>query len=68
MADHSGVSDPISPKADSSSVLDPMHICAQRTKPEKNNKYAKRVGAKTAKKLELDVNSEFVLSPADATT
>ena len=43
-------------------------VCATRTKPVNNAKYAKRVGAKKAKKLELDKNSEFVLSQADATT
>ena len=42
-------------------------VFANRTKPEKNNKYQKRVGAKTAKKLELAENSAFELSPADAT-
>ena len=47
---------------------DPMLICANRTKPANSNKYAKRVGAKQAKKLELSENAEFVLSPKDATT
>ena len=42
-------------------------VFAKRTKPEKSNKYQKRLGAKTAKKLELAENSAFELSPADAT-
>ena len=42
-------------------------VFANRTKPEKSSKYQKRVGAKTAKKLELAENSSFELSPADAT-
>ena len=47
---------------------DPMLICANRTKPANSNKYAKRVRAKQAKKLELAENAEFVLSPKNATT
>ena len=43
-------------------------IFATRTKPVKNNKFAKRVGAKTAKKLELAANAESTLSAQDATT
>ena len=43
-------------------------IFAARTKPINQNKYQKRVGAKKAKKLELDKNADFTLSPADATT
>ena len=43
-------------------------ICANRTKPVNSNKYQKRLGAKKAKKLELDQNAEFTLSQADATT
>ena len=54
--------------ANPSIVSDPMHICANRTKPVQNAKFQKRVGAKKAKKLELDADSEFVLSPQDATT
>jgi hypothetical protein len=42
-------------------------IHATRTKPVEQNKYKKRLGAKKAKKLEIAENSEFVLSPADAT-
>jgi hypothetical protein len=41
-------------------------IFAQRTKPEKN-KFQKRVGAKTAKRLEIAENAAFELEPADAT-
>ena len=37
------------------------------TKPVKSGKFQKRVGAKTAKKLELAEKSAFELSPADAT-
>lgn len=43
-------------------------IFATRTKPVKNNKFAKRVGAKTAKNLELAANPKFTLSPQDVTT
>ena len=43
-------------------------ILAARTKPENNAKYKKRVGAKTAKKLEMSENGTHALSPADATT
>ena len=43
-------------------------IFAARTKPVKNGKYQKRVGAKKAKKLELAANSDFNLTPQDATT
>ena len=43
-------------------------VFATRTKPVKTNKYQKRLGAKKAKKLELAANSEFTLSPQDATT
>ena len=50
----------------------PMDVSALRsmavTKPVKSGKFQKRVGAKTAKKLELAENSAFELSPADATT
>ena len=49
---------------DLDALLQPVFV----TKPVKSNKYQKRVGAKTAKKLELAENSEFELSPADATT
>ena len=42
-------------------------VFATRTKPVDSNKYKKRLGAKTAKKLELSENSAFELSPADAT-
>jgi hypothetical protein len=54
-------------------VEDPMDvdslrpICAARTKPVAKAKFQKRVGAKTAKKLELAENSAFELEPADAT-
>ena len=43
-------------------------VFATRTQLVNQNKYQKRVGAKKAKKLELDNNSAFTLSPADATT
>ena len=46
----------------------PRSLFATRTKPLNQNKYQKRMGAKKAKRLELDKNSEFTLSPADATT
>lgn len=52
---------------------DPMEIhaigpiCAARTKPVAKAKFQKRVGAKTAKKLEIAENSAFELSPTDAT-
>ena len=39
---------------------------AKRTKPV-GNKYQKRVGAKKAKKLEVDQNSSGALNPDDAT-
>ena len=42
-------------------------IFATRTKPVKSGKYQKRMGAKKATKLELGANSEFILSPTDAT-
>ena len=61
------VSSPSPPSAaamDLDALLQPVFV----TKPVKSNKYQKRVGAKTAKKLELAENSEFELSPADATT
>ena len=49
-------------------VDDPSQpVFAARTKPADSNKYKKRLGAKTAKKLELSENSAFELSPADAT-
>ena len=40
---------------------------ATRTLPISTNKYKKRVGAKTAKKLEMSEHSEFTLSREDAT-
>ena len=43
--------------AEPSDVSDPMHICANRTKPVQNNNDQKRVGAKKAKKLELSADS-----------
>ena len=43
-------------------------LMAARTKPNKNNKYAKRVGAKKAKKLEITSDSSFTLNADDATT
>ena len=43
-------------------------IFATRTPPANKNKYQKRMGAKKAKKLELDQSSEFTLNSADATT
>ena len=42
-------------------------VCANRTKPVQSNKFAKRIGAKTAKNIELAKNADFTLSPADAT-
>ena len=39
---------------------------ATRTKPATTNKYAKRVGAKKAKQLELDDRSKYTLSAQDA--
>ena len=57
---------PLAPMASSPmDVDDPQPLCV--TKPVKSAKYQKRVGAKTAKKLELAENSAFELSPADAT-
>ena len=44
----------------------PIMSAAKRTKPV-GNKYQKRVGAKKAKKLEVDQNSSGALSPSDAT-
>ena len=41
-------------------------VFATRAKPVKNNKFAKRVGAKTTKKLELAKNAAFTLSSGDA--
>ena len=46
---------------------DGRQIFAARTKPLTTNKFQKRVGAKTAKKLELAENAAFELEPADAT-
>ena len=43
-------------------------IFAARTPPANQNKFQKRVGAKKAKRLELDKNADFTLSPSDATT
>ena len=43
-------------------------IFAARTKPVTNAKHKKRVGAKTAKKLEMSENGTHALSPQDATT
>ena len=44
------------------------YVCAvTRTKPATTNKYAKRVGAKKAKRLELDDRSEYTFSSQDAT-
>jgi hypothetical protein len=48
-------------------VDEPLPVFAARTKPVTSNKFKKRLGAKTAKKLELSENSEFELAPADAT-
>ena len=59
---HSPENDPM--EVDSSH----SQIFAARTKPVKPNKFQKRVGAKTAKKLELAENAAFELEPADATT
>ena len=42
-------------------------IFATRTKPLKKHQGQKRIGAKKAKKLEIDPDSSFHLSPADAT-
>ena len=42
-------------------------FAATRTKPATTNKYAKRVGAKKAKRLELDDRSEYTLNSQDAT-
>ena len=44
-----------------------QQIFAARTKPVEANKYKKRLGAKTAKKLELSEDAAFELSPSDAT-
>ena len=55
------------PNAADSQDTAPM-IYATRTKPVKSNKFAKRIGAKTAKKIELEKNAAFTLSPQDATT
>ena len=49
-----------------SSVLDPFPLAAARTKPEHNNKFKKRLGAKKTKLLELEDNASHTLSPADA--
>ena len=46
---------------------EPPQIFATRTKPVAKAKFQKRVGAKTAKKLELSENAAFELEPADAT-
>ena len=43
-------------------------VYANRTKPVQSNKSAKRIGAKTAKTIELAKNADFTLCPADATT
>ena len=43
-------------------------MAATRTKPVATNKYQKRLGAKKAKKLEVEENQEYILSPQDATT
>ena len=40
---------------------------ATRTKPANTNKYAKRVGAKKAKRFELEDRSEYALSAQDNT-
>ena len=48
--------------------LDVGLICANRTKPLVQNKYQKRMGAKKAKKLEIQENQEYALSQQDATT
>ena len=42
-------------------------IFCTRTKPAAKNKYQRRLGAKKAKKLELDDRSDFALNAADAT-
>ena len=42
-------------------------IFSTRTKPVAKNRYQKRLGAKKAKKLELDDRSDFTLNAADAT-
>ena len=49
--------------------VDSGKVCATRTKPAISNKYAKRMGAKKAKKLEIAENAlaSDVLSSADAT-
>lgn len=49
--------------------VDSGKVCATRTNPAISNKYAKRVGAKKAKKLEIAKNAleSDVLSSADAT-
>ena len=39
---------------------------ATRTKPAMNKYQQKRLGAKKAKKLEIAINSSFVLNPIDA--
>ena len=51
-----------------SGVSDPEPLFATRTKPEHNNKFKKRLGAKKTKLLELEENASHILSPADATT
>ena len=43
-----------------SSNVDADMVFAVRTKPAENNKFKKRLGAKKAKKLEVDTSSEFV--------
>lgn len=46
--------------------VDSGNVCATLTKPEISNKYAKRVGAKKAKKLDIAENasaSEVLPSP-----
>ena len=44
-----------------------LPLFATRTKPVESNKFKKRLGAKTAKKLELKENSASELNPTDAT-